>query len=418
MDFFSIFTEEYLLRALLASSLVGIVCGVLGVFIFLKGMALVGDALSHAILPGVVAGYLFFGENALALFIGAVVAGVITAFLIAWVQNNSLIKKDSSVGIVFTGMFALGIIGISWLTKKGGIHMDMKDFLFGSILGVSNEDLWLTGIIGAFVILSIVILFRQFFLTSFDPIFANIIGISSDVMHYFLMLLLSLTVVSALQSVGIILVVAMLIVPASTAYLLTNQLKKMIAISAFVGLISSFIGLYLAILVDTTPGPTMTLVAVFIFTLVLMTAPEKGLLVKYFRSLKFKRQIILEDIVKEMFKFEQKGSTDLRTDVCEKLALTQIKMDKSLRKLRKRGLVIKNKFELTEEGHVVALELIRAHRLWETYLAQKLGVSRNEVHPQAEKYEHLIPKEILDKIEAELSFPELDPHGSPIPKKK
>lgn len=297
-EFLAIFQHEYAIRALIASVIVGITCGILGCFVTLRRMALIGDALSHAILPGVVAGFLFFGHNPLAIFGGAVLAGLFTAVLITWIQRNSITKDDASIGIVFTAMFALGIIGISWLTKKQGIHLDMKDFLFGNVLGVSDSDLWLTAMIGVYVALVIFVFFKYFFISTFDPVIAATMGISVALIHYFLMFLLSLTIVASLQSVGVILVVAMLIIPASTAYLLTNKLLKMVLISATVGMIAASSGLALAIKTELTPGPMMTLSATFLFLIALLFSPKRGFLVKYVKRLQKNFTIDQQDVLK------------------------------------------------------------------------------------------------------------------------
>ena len=153
---------------------------------------------------------------------GAVVAGFISAVAITWIQRNVKTKDDAAIGIVFTFMFALGVIGISWLTRQEGVHLDLKDFLFGNILGISNLDLILTSMITCFVILCILIFYRYFFISSFQPVVARTMGVSTGVIHYFLMLLMSFAVVASLQSVGVILVVAMLIIPASAAQLLAQ----------------------------------------------------------------------------------------------------------------------------------------------------------------------------------------------------
>ncbi len=278
---FIILQEEYALRALAASAMVGILCGVLGCFLVLRNMALIGDALSHAILPGVVAGFWIVGHNVTGFFIGSVIAGLIAAVLITWIQRNVKTKEDAAIGIVFTSMFAAGVIGISRITRQQGVHLDMKDFLFGNILGISNQDLMLTFLILCFTLICVITLYRYFFITTFGSVVANTLGISGSTMHYFLMILLSFAVVASLQSVGVILVVAMLITPASTAYLLTHHLKSMLIIAALVGLISTVSGLILSILWETTPGPVMTLTAACLYLFAVFFAPSKGIVSRY-----------------------------------------------------------------------------------------------------------------------------------------
>ena len=157
---FDILQQEWAIRALIASSLVGIMCGVLGSFIVLRNMSLVGDALAHAILPGVVFAFMLVGYSALGFFTGAVIAGLLTAVGITWIQHNVGTKNDAAIGIVFTAMFSIGVMGISWISRNEGVHLDLKDFLFGNVLGVANSDLYLTAGVTVYVVLSVIIFYR------------------------------------------------------------------------------------------------------------------------------------------------------------------------------------------------------------------------------------------------------------------
>ncbi len=416
MDF-SVFSYDYAQRALLASSVVGITCGILGCFVVLRRMALIGDALSHAILPGVVVGFMLFGHNPLAIFAGAVVAGLITSVIITWIQRNSITKDDASIGIVFTAMFALGIIGISWLTKKDGVHLDMKDFLFGNVLGVSDADLWLTSLIGIYVIVCIILFFKYFFITTFDPLIALTMGISVAVLHYFLMFLLSLTIVASLQSVGVILVVAMLIIPSSTAYLLTSKLEWMLVISAIVGLISATSGFLVAVWLEITPGPTMTLMGSIIFGLCLLFSPKRGFVMKEISKFRKKYIADQQDILKLIHKQLENNALTLEKLISE-ANYSPMVLKWHLKHLQKNNMLqwVENQIKLTSQGRHEAEVLIRAHRVWESYLVSKMNVPHDQIHEAAETMEHILPKEFVDKIEHDLGYPEIDPHGSPIPK--
>ena len=202
VELLEIFEQTWAMRALIASSMVGLMCGVLGCFIVLRNMAMIGDALSHAILPGVVFAFMVVGYSALGFFTGAVIAGLLTALGITWIQQNVKTKNDAAIGIVYTAMFSIGVMGISWISRNEGVHLDLKDFLFGNVLGVANEDLYLTAGITVYVILSILLFYRYLFITTFQPVIAQTMGISVRVIHYFLMLLLSFAVVASLQTVG------------------------------------------------------------------------------------------------------------------------------------------------------------------------------------------------------------------------
>lgn len=416
MDFWLALQEPWAIRALVAAAMVGISCGVLGCFIVLRNMALIGDALSHAVLPGVFFAFLIFGYSVIGFFIGSVVAGLLSAVAITWIQQNVHTKNDAAIGIVFTAMFAIGVMGISWISKSEGVHLDIKDFLVGNVLGVSDEDMYLTTGLTVYVIINVIIFYRQLFVSTFQPTIAETMGISVKLMHYFLMLLLSFVVVAALQTVGVILVVAMLVTPAATALLLTNRLERVVVLAAFIGLISTVLGLFLAILYDTTPGPAMAVVAAALFLLAAFLSPTKGLVFRYFQKRKLKAKIHLEDVLKESFKLEQKGQLTLAT-LSGKLGFNKRELNRLIATLRTQGNMAKHTIALTESGREAAGKLTRAHRLWETYLVKEVGLNDDQIHEDAERLEHLLSEELLDEVDAHLGFPQRDPHGSLIPAK-
>ncbi|MCU0346251.1 MAG: metal ABC transporter permease [Saprospiraceae bacterium] len=410
--------EPWALRALAASALVGIMCGMLGCFIVLRNMALIGDALSHAILPGVVVAFAVGQGGTIGYFTGAVVAGLLTAIIITWIQRNVKTKNDAAIGIVFTAMFSLGVIGISYISRQPGTHLDLKDFLFGQVLGVTNDDLWLTVGITIYVLLSVVVFYRQLFLTTFQPIIAQTMGVSVSTMHYFLMLLLSFAVVAALRTVGVILVVAMLITPASTALLLTNRLHRALVLSAIFGFLSALLGLFFAILFETTPGPAMAVTATVFYLLAAFFSPKKGLAFRFFQKRKLQSRIQLEDVLKVAFRQQQQQGPLTEEGLLKNLGLSKRSFQAQLQILRSKNLLEKDRLALTETGREEGRRLVRAHRLWETYLANEMGLTAEQIHDDAEKYEHLLTDEILDEVDKTLGYPTTDPHGSPIPARR
>lgn len=265
-----ILNYEFLQKALFTAVMVGILAGVMGSFIILRGMALMGDAISHAILPGVAVSYML-GIN---YFYGAVVMGIVTSLSIGFVSQNSKIKNDTSIGIVFSAFFALGII----LLMKAQTAVDLSQILFGNVLSVRSSDMWLTLGIGVFVLLCIKVFYKEFLVTTFDPTIAKAYGLNTGVVHYFMMVLLTLVTVASLQTVGVVLVVAMLITPAATAYLLTHKMSTMIFLSAFIGAVSAVLGLYFSFRFNLTSGAVIVLVATMFFLLAFIFAPKQGLL--------------------------------------------------------------------------------------------------------------------------------------------
>jgi len=243
-------------------------------------------------------------------------------------------------------------------------------------------------------------------------------GISVKMMHYFLMLMLSFAVVASLGTVGVILVVAMLITPASTALLLSDRLQYVLIIAGIVGLLSAIIGLFLAIIIEAPPGPVMAVVATFFYLVTVFFSPKKGLVFKFFQKRKLQQRIHVEDILKEGLKLEKKGEFSF-IKLKGKLGLSKTSLTKYLQQLTSQQFLSYkgNQIQLTQKGKDEALRLVRAHRLWETYLVNQIGLSAEQIHEDAEKYEHLLSEEILDEVDATLGFPTQDPHGSPIPSK-
>jgi len=419
MDLWQILQEPWALRALFASTMVGLTCGILGAFIVLRNMSLIGDALSHAILPGVVVAFMIFGYNTLGFFFGSVLAGLLSAVLITWIQQNIKTKNDAAIGIVFTAMFSIGVIGISSISRTG-VHLDLKDFLFGNVLGVSNEDLIMTGIVMVMVVLSIIILYRYLFASTFQPTIASTMGIPVKLMHYYLMLLLSFSVVAAMQTVGVILVVAMLITPASTALLLTDRLPRVLITAGILGFLSSLSGLCLSILYEMPPGPAIAVTATFLYLVVALLAPGNGFIAKLVRRKRQHQKIIYEDILKEVFKMSFSSKTDFKS-LGEKLTISSPRLKKLVQSLSNQKLIVQDKagtLVLTETGRTQANSLIRAHRLWESYLVQEMGMDATQIHPEAEQYEHILTSDQVDEVDKQLGYPAVDPHGSPIPSKE
>ncbi len=262
---------QYLQNAMVAAVLVGIICGSIGCFIILRGMALMGDAISHAVLPGVVIAYML----GFSFFIGAVITGVLTALSIGYVSQNSKIKDDSAIGIMFTAAFALGIVLI---TMRRGTGVDLWHILFGNVLAVSKSDMIMTAVIGVIVIAAIVLFYKQLLISTFDPVMAQAIGLPTKLIHYALMLMLSLVTVASLKTVGIVLVVAMLITPGATAYLLTERLHVMIMLSMVIGVFSSVAGVYFSFVYDVATGASIVLVASTLFLLSFLFSPKQGII--------------------------------------------------------------------------------------------------------------------------------------------
>ncbi|WP_338207994.1 metal ABC transporter permease [Lactiplantibacillus paraxiangfangensis] len=275
---------DFLQSALITAIMVGVMSGMIGSFIILRGMSMMGDAISHAVLPGVAVAYML-GIN---VMIGASVFGILAAGLIGLVASKSKIKTDTSIGIVFSAFYALGFILISLAESSTNLH----HILFGNILAVSDTDMMTTTVVLGLVILFVVFFYKELLITSFDPTFAQTYGFRVQILHYALMLVLTLVTVSALQTVGIILVVAMLITPAATAFLWTDRLGVMLGLAATIGAVASIVGLYFSYTFNWASGPAIVLVAAVLFGISFVISPKQALLPTLFKGkAQFRRRV-------------------------------------------------------------------------------------------------------------------------------
>ncbi|HMP32012.1 MAG TPA: iron chelate uptake ABC transporter family permease subunit, partial [Saprospiraceae bacterium] len=413
VEILEIIQSGWALRSMATAGIIGVTCGVLGTFIVLRNMSLIGDALSHAILPGIFVAYIIIGYSTIGFFLGSVIAGLITAILITWIQSKVNTKNDAAIGIVFTAMFSIGVIGISSLNHKQGVHIDLKDFLFGNVLGISNEDLILSLIVMAYVVTSVIFFYRYFFITTFQPTIATTMGIPTKRVHYFIMLILSFTVVVALRSVGVILVVAMLITPAATALLISDRLKRVIVLSGLIGLLSSLLGFLVAIIFDTTPGPAIVLTSTLFYLVAMFFAPKKGIILKWWNVRNEEIRILEEDIIKYLDK--NKTIPTNIVDMGLKLGKSNSTIKSRIDNLQKKQWISKSSLNLTPNGELKAADLVRAHRLWESYQVESMGLDSQQVHEDAERLEHHLTEDFINELDQGLGFPNNDPHGSPIP---
>jgi len=412
--------------------LIGVTCGVLGCFVVLRRMALIGDALSHSILPGVVGALLLFGVSAsspawlpsflagasqqwlpLWLLGGAMVAGLMTAVLISVVHRHSRTKEDSAIGIAFTAMFAIGLIAISSLPR--GTHFDLKCFVYGEPLAIAKPDLWLMGVICPLVLLIVLVMYQRLKLISFDPVGAKALGVPVQTIHYLLMGMLAATIVAGIKSTGVILVVAMVITPASAAYQLTSRLWIMLLLAGAIGGISAGLGMSMAFSINAPTGPSMVVIVVLIFILAVLLSPSHGWIFDRMRKVRLSRHVAQEDVLKAVYRLGEQP-VDQPQQIGTETGLSPSHIRRSIGRLVQEGLMQINKgvAALTDSGRKHAEELVRAHRLWETYLVNEAGVDVQYVHDQAEMLEHA--HELAEMLDRELGQPETDPHGSEIPR--
>jgi len=410
--------ETFFQKALIGGSVAAVVCSVIGCLVILRRMAFLGDALSHAMIAGVAGGYLFMQllfrieAHAPSMLVGSLLAAVITVASIGFVSSVSRLKEDTAIGIMYTGVFAAGVVLVS--VFRNYIHIDLMHFIMGDVLGVADADLWVVAIAAALVLSIIILFYRHFQLTSFDPVMAASIGMPVVLIDYTLTTCVSLVVVSAVSMVGVILVVGLLITPAATAYLLSDRLDRMMMLAAVFGVSSVLGGLYLCMWLDSSGGGAIMLFCTFQFLFVLVVAPRYGLLANWLRRRRMVPQQLTEDVLGSILRAggkpvgisEMTGFIGTGTDRLSR-AIKSMVSDGMLRSAD-------GGFVLSPEGEREAKRILRAHRLWETYL-RHVGAPPEELHVRAHKLEHIHDKDSVDYLDDLLAHPVRDPHGAEIP---
>jgi manganese transport system permease protein len=391
---------------LIVAVIVGVTCAVLSCLLVVRRQSLLGDAIAHSVLLGVAVGWLAAGT--VGVFWGALAAGVLAGVLIAVIERTSRVKLDAAMGVVFSAAFALGLVIIGRARPAG---VDLFHVLFGNVIGVSRADVWLTAVSGALVMVVVVALFRDFHLWSFDPDQARVLGVPTGGLHYVFTALLSAAIVASLQAVGVVLVVAMLVIPGATAYLLAERLATMMRVAAVCGVLAAVGGLYGSFHADVASGPAIVLVASAVFVLAFFFAPRRGVAIRALHRRRAASRVAEEDLLKRLVKAEREHE--------EPVAASELgeEAGRVAARLRRRGLARRSgdRLRLTDEGALEGVRLVSTHRLLESYLHDAEGFALHELHAAADRLEHDLRPGDVDDIAANLGRPAADPHGHPIP---
>lgn len=416
--------------SLTVASLCSVCCSLVGCFLLLRRMSLLSDALSHSVLAGIAAVYLLTGEvQPVPMLLGALCAGIATAVATEFVHRKAAVPEDSSIGIVFTSMFAFGVIVVS---QARGVHLDLDCVLFGDLAfaGIHMSPiagtLWpesLRNLVPAclLTIAFLLVFWKELKLTSFDPTFAITIGFGATAMHYLLTTVVAVVTVAAMDVVGL-LVVALLIVPPATAYLLTTSMPSLLLVSTLVSLISTWTGYLLAVRWSSSAAGLAAVVSGLLLITAVVLAPSSGVLGRFLRTVRLRTRIAAEDVLAGLFRRqEDAGDFENRVAVspqdCREMAGRRILFRAALRWLVQKELVLQqtNGIVLTETGYQYGLSLVRSHRLWESYLQENFHLPADHLHLPAEAMEHFIGPKLQDRLTEELSEPSQDPHGREIP---
>jgi len=416
--------------------LLGVTCGVLGTFIVLRRQSLLGDAIGHAVLPGVLVGFWFsyiitgHGRSTPMLLLGAMISGLLAAVLIGFLKQTTVLKTAECMGVVFTGFYGIGIVLMKILQKTpAGGQAGLEKFLFGQIAGISLDDVKLMALVAGGAIACVIVFWRKLSISSFDEQFAHSVGIPVKTIQYLLTGLLTVAIVISVQAVGVILVSAMLITPAATAYLLTDRLHRMAMLGGLFGALAGFIGALLSLLGSDLPtGAFMVLGASSLFALAFLLSPRYGLLPRVKRRWDQRRRTGAENLLRTMYLILERrdggvenAQADRRFGVGDIASIRQespAQVHRMAKLAARFGWIEKDSPDplvLTDGGFTESKRIVRNHRLWELFLTQEAKLAADHVHADAEYIEHVLPRDVLAKLEEMLDNPVADPHGKPIP---
>jgi manganese/zinc/iron transport system permease protein len=416
--------------AVVASVALGVVSGLLGTFVVLRRESLFGDTLSHAVFPGIVTGFFVsawleasgFGtgaKNPLVILGCALVAGLLGALVVHLLQHSTRLKMDASLGIVLSVFFALGI-GLYSIGQPAGV----QGFFYGQVAAIDGRDLQLMLAATALVAVAVFVFRRPLLVVSFDREFAHNLGYRVQLLSLLFSGLLAMTVVVAMQAVGVILVSAMLITPAATGHLLTDRFPRMMTLAVCFAIVAGVGGCLISYQGSGLPtGPVIALSAATLFALTYLFAPRHGVVARVVHDVRQRAKIGRENALKDLYRLLERagfpeGGVPL-DDLAAERRLDAAGLERELRILERAGLLIlrngAGSLLLTGEGRREGARVVRNHRLWELYLTNEAAYQADHVHDDAEIVEHLLGEDETRRLEAELGFPETDPHGQPIP---
>jgi manganese/zinc/iron transport system permease protein len=426
IDFLSL-KEANVRYVVLGTILLSIASSVIGCFALLRKRALIVDSISHSILPGVCMGFMISGtKDPLFLLGGAMLTGWLSIYFIDIITRYSKIKADTAIGLNLSVFFAVGILLLTIIQNSGNPNQSgLSDFLFGKAATMVKSDLYTFGGMALLVISGVVLFYKQFVLVSFDMNFAKTIGLNIKFYEFILSILTVMAVAIGIQTVGVVLMAAMLITPAATARYWTDNLNKMLFIAALIGAFSGIAGAFVSYSYENMPtGPWIVIVFSVIAMLSMVFAPKKGIVSKWLRQKRNSHKMMEDNILKAFYRLgEKEGDFYKKRTVEDLMNLRKFERNKLLNGLKwlssENTIVhINNTYVLSKRGKAIGERIVKIHRLWELYLKIYLRVADDHVHDDAETIEHIITPELEMLLEKQLDYPQEDPHHQKIPYSK
>lgn len=422
-EFFS-FADPNIRYVTLGAILLTASSALVGSFTFLNKKSLVGDAIAHAVLPGICLGFLLSGtKNPLILITGAFITGWISLVLVEVISSKTRIKEDTAIGLILSVFFGIGILLLTVIQKSGNAAQTGLDhLLFGKAASLIGQDLFVFSVVAVILLAGIFLLFKEFTLLAFDKDFARAIGLPVRAIELVLTSLIVLAVVIGIQAVGVVLMAAILITPAAAARFWTDKIKVMFLLASIFGAFSGLTGAYISYVAPAMPtGPWIVIVISFVAFASFFFAPKRGVINRMIRQLSIRKTINDENVLKAFYQLGEENKDFLiqryPDEVLRKRNFQRDTLLKVLRRLERQGYLQRTSelWGLTEEGKVRGQRVVKIHRLWELYLTRYLHIAPDHVHDDADTIEHLLTPELEQQLEQLLNYPKTDPHKSEIP---
>jgi manganese/zinc/iron transport system permease protein len=404
-----------------------ILCGMaalVGCFTFLRKRALVGDAVSHSVLPGVCLAFMLTGEkNPLYFLIGAIATGLASLVIMEWLGRNNKTRPDTAIALMLSVFFGFGIVLLTSIQHSGNAgQAGLDKFLFGKAASITQDDVLLFAISAVFIVGGIITLLRGFSVLSFDESYALSIGFPVQKLRFALAFITVWSVAIGIQAVGVVLMAALLITPALAARMWTDSIRKMLLIAVCIGLMAGYTGAFISYTAPAMPtGPWIVVIATFIAIISMIFAPKRGYLNRWREARNNQRITLEENILKLFYALGEKTGNPsgaiIKEDLNNARSFEPSQLASGLRILQQKGFVkdFLQTWQLTPEGLIAAQRVVRLHRLWELYLQKYLHLHPDHVHDDAEAMEHVITPEIEAQLDALLGSPVTDPHNTQIP---
>lgn len=397
---------------------------IVGAFTFLNKKSLVGDAIAHAVLPGICLGFIMAGtKNPVALIAGAFITGWISLVLVEFITSKTRIKEDTAIGLILSVFFGIGILMLTVIQKSGNASQSGLDhFLFGKAASLVGSDLITFSIVAIILLVVVFALFKEFSLLAFDKDYARSIGLPVKRIELVLTSLIVLAVVIGIQAVGVVLMAAILITPAAAARFWTDKISVMFLLASLFGAFSGLTGAFISYTAPSMPtGPWIVIVISTLAFISFFFAPNRGIIGRFIRQSRIRKTINDENVLKILYQLGEENRNFfiqrlpdeiIRRRFYDKKALVTI-----LKRLARQGYIerTRNLWGLTEEGKSRAQRVVKIHRLWELYLTTYMHIAPDHVHEDAETIEHLLTPELEERLEQQLGYPKVDPHKSEIP---